>query len=167
MNLDCVGELASLDNTATAINYVSLMEEVMLPTVRVVYPETEFLQVHYVQDNARIHTCYYGVAEELGVGERGGCRGCGGRWWPRWRRCGAAGPSDPRWVHAIRPTAPAHRSTLPVLPDRLSSTCLNLTLFQNLNGDFEFSAAAIVTFGLPVLPVQSHSDRHVCINLTF
>lgn len=45
-----------MDNRATAINYVSLLDEVMLPTVRVVYPATEFLHIAYVQNNAWIHT---------------------------------------------------------------------------------------------------------------
>lgn len=56
MSHDDVGELTPLECRATANNYVSLLEEVMLPTVRTVYPAAEFPQIDYVQDNAPIHT---------------------------------------------------------------------------------------------------------------
>lgn len=51
-----VGELALLPSRANAIDYVSVLEESMLPSVRTVYPANDFPEISFVQDNARTHT---------------------------------------------------------------------------------------------------------------
>ena len=56
MTADGVGELCSMPPRATALNYVDVLQNVMLPTVRNVYPENEIPQFYYLQDNCAIHT---------------------------------------------------------------------------------------------------------------
>lgn len=56
MSADGVGELVQLPPRANAVDYVTMLEESMLPSVRNVYPEQEMPNFSYVQDNCKIHT---------------------------------------------------------------------------------------------------------------
>lgn len=56
MSGDGVGELHFIPTRANANVYVELLDEVMLPTVRNVYPESDFPQIDFIQDNCPIHT---------------------------------------------------------------------------------------------------------------
>lgn len=56
ISADGVGELVQLPPRANAVNYVSMLEESMLPSLRIVYPQREMPNVSFVQDNCRIHT---------------------------------------------------------------------------------------------------------------
>lgn len=49
------GELAFIDSRATGQSHAELLEEVMLPTVRTVYPREEVPSFYFFQDNCPIH----------------------------------------------------------------------------------------------------------------
>lgn len=49
------GELVRLPSRANSANYVEVLEETMLPTVRNVYPEEQLPIISFVQDNCPIH----------------------------------------------------------------------------------------------------------------
>lgn len=56
MSAGGVGELVHISSRQNSPNYVNLLEESMLPTVRTVYPREEVPVFFYVQDNCRVHT---------------------------------------------------------------------------------------------------------------
>lgn len=56
MSVAGVGELVQISPRENAVNYVNLLEETMLPTVRTVYPREEIPVFSYVQDNCPVHT---------------------------------------------------------------------------------------------------------------
>lgn len=49
------GELAFIPTRANSSNYVEVLSDIMLPTVRNVYPSEEFSDISFVQDNCPIH----------------------------------------------------------------------------------------------------------------
>lgn len=49
------GELTRVETKMNAEEYVRILEDVLLPSVRVIYPEPE--RIVLVQDNAAVHTC--------------------------------------------------------------------------------------------------------------
>lgn len=55
MSADGPGELHYINERATGQVYAELLEEVMLPTVRAVYPGEEVPQFYFFQDNCPIH----------------------------------------------------------------------------------------------------------------
>lgn len=56
MSGDGVGELHFIPTRANANVYVELLDEVMLPTVRNVYPESDFPEIDFIRDNCPINT---------------------------------------------------------------------------------------------------------------
>lgn len=56
------GELALMPPRATAVDYVEVLNDVMLPTVRNVYPFDDCRNVSFVQDNCPVHRA--GVVRE-------------------------------------------------------------------------------------------------------
>lgn len=50
-------ELAYIPGRANGANYLELLQDTMLPTVRVVYPEDEVPEIVFIQDNCPIHRC--------------------------------------------------------------------------------------------------------------
>lgn len=55
MSSEGVGELVELPPRANSLNYINILEEVMLPSVRNVYPEHEMPNINFVHDNCSIH----------------------------------------------------------------------------------------------------------------
>lgn len=49
------GELVRIPSRANGGDYASLLQETMLPTVRIVYPEEQVPCITFVQDNCSIH----------------------------------------------------------------------------------------------------------------
>lgn len=49
------GELVRIPSRANSANYVEVLEQTMLPTVRTVYPEEETPLITFVQDNCPVH----------------------------------------------------------------------------------------------------------------
>lgn len=58
MSADGVGELCFIPTRANALTYVDILEEVMLPTVRNVYPVEDYPEIDFIQDNCPIHTAH-------------------------------------------------------------------------------------------------------------
>lgn len=51
------GELVYIPERSNGANYLDLLQNTMLPTVRVVYPEEEVRDIVFIQDNCPIHRC--------------------------------------------------------------------------------------------------------------
>lgn len=51
-----VGELVEVSSNMDSQEYVSVLEDSMLPTVRSVYPEEEMPVIHFMHDNNSVHT---------------------------------------------------------------------------------------------------------------
>ncbi|KAI5643339.1 transposase domain-containing protein [Phthorimaea operculella] len=49
------GELSAINNRANGANYAQVLDDVMLPTARTVYPANETPEIIFVQDNCPIH----------------------------------------------------------------------------------------------------------------
>lgn len=56
MSAGSLGELVPISSRQTALHYVDLLEDTMLPTVRTIYPQEEVPTFAYVHDNCRVHT---------------------------------------------------------------------------------------------------------------
>ncbi|KAJ8708274.1 hypothetical protein PYW07_010399 [Mythimna separata] len=50
------GELVYIPERANGTNYLELLQETMVPTVRSVYPQDEVPEILFIQDNCPIHT---------------------------------------------------------------------------------------------------------------
>ena len=51
------GELVYIPERSNGANYLELLRDAMMPTVRVVYPEEDIREIVLIQDNCPIHRC--------------------------------------------------------------------------------------------------------------
>lgn len=59
MSASGVGELVNISHGENACNYVDLLEETLLPTVRTMYPQEDVPYILYVHDNSPEHTARF------------------------------------------------------------------------------------------------------------